>query len=535
MSQPAVEAAGVGTMPVVPLAEHVAVLNQLEVLTDVVVESVAGLEQLTREDTGWRRLSMEQQQTFTRAGLLTIQSACTAASIGSPLVGRGLRIRRNYVWGQGVEITAREAATENAEHLINDLVQSFIDSPEYKRVLGSAQARDERETNLGSKGEFFILAVHDTAARTVRPRLVPAAQVVDYIANPDDLTEVWLYRRERTTKQLDFGTGTTRTVTVKEWHPVLEFRPPAAARPDTIAGLPVRWDQPIQHCSVNTVDNAPWGVPDCYAAIDWARAYADYLGQWAGLMKALAKYAFKATAPAKQGERMRRALANGQGRNPITGEATDPTGATAVMSPNADIAPMHSAGATIDANSGKPLAGMAAAALDVPLTMLLADPGSTGARAVAETLDRPLELAIGNRRELWIDWLKALYEHVVLVAVDDGLLPGSIVQGPTRQLAVLPDDMDGTVDVVFPDIEETSVADRLNAIVKADSIGTLPPLLIVRMALEALGVEDVDEVLKDLTDADGKFLDPRVERAAAAVKAERDGAPGSQAAEAYAS
>ena len=48
--------------PSVPLAEHAAVVNQLEHVT----ESLAGLEQLAREDVGWRKLGMEQQQTFTQ-------------------------------------------------------------------------------------------------------------------------------------------------------------------------------------------------------------------------------------------------------------------------------------------------------------------------------------------------------------------------------------------------------------------------------------------------------------------------------------
>jgi hypothetical protein len=49
-------------------------------------------------------------------------------------------------------------------------------------------------------------------------------------------------------------------------------------------------------------------------------------------------------------------------------------------------------GAQIDANSSQPFATRAAAALEVPVTMLLGDPGITGARATAETLDQPTEL-----------------------------------------------------------------------------------------------------------------------------------------------
>jgi hypothetical protein len=514
----------------VPLAEHAAVVNQLE----VVAESLAGLEQLAREDAGWRSLGMEQQHAFTRSGLLTIHGACLAAYIKSPLIGRGVRIRRNYVWGRGVELAARDVAVDDGRDTpVNDLIQALVESPEFKRVLGSAQAREERETNLGTAGEFFVLAVHDTASRTVRPRLVPPAQVVDYIVNPEDSQDVWFYKRQWTVTAFDLLTEQRRTVTRTEWHPTLEYRPPLRARLDLIAGKPVRWDQPILHCAVNAVTEAPWGVPDVYAAIDWARAYEEYLSGWAALMRALAKYAFKVTAQSKHHPKIRQALTNGAGPDPLTGHAKDQqVGGTALIDPSTSMAPMHSSGATIDADSGKPLAGMVAAALDVPITMLLADPGVTGARATAQTLDRPLELTTGSRQQLWTDWLKALFAHVIAVAVEDGILAGDVVQGPTRQLAVLPDDADGTVDVTFPPIEDVPLAERLQAIAVADGL-PIPKPLIVRMALEALGVEDVDEVLDGLTDERGEFIDPRITAAAAAVQRERDGAPASQAAEAY--
>jgi hypothetical protein len=511
--------------PTVPRSEYAAVANQLEVVS----ESLAGLESLAREDVGWRRLGMEQERSFTRTGLLQIQTNCLAAAIKSPLLGRGLRIRRNYVWGEGVEIAARVDPDGDTD--VNDLVQSFLDSPDYQRILGSAQAREERELNLGTAGEFFVLAIHDGQG-TVRPRLVPPSQVTDYITNPDDSTDVWFYRRDWTTNRVQLATGRRETVQQTEWHPVLDYRPAAGLRVPLIGGHVARWDQPIQHCAVNTYTDAPYGLPDAYAALDWARGYAEYLNGWAGLMQALAKYAFKATVPAKRGRRTTETLSRGQaGVDPVSGDRRD-VGGTVVMSPDATMAPMHSSGATIDSGSGKPLAGMVASALDVPITMLLADPGTSGARAVAETLDRPLELTTKARQSVWSDWTRALLGHVILIAVDQNKLSGVVVQEGDRQRVELAGDSDGTIDITFPPIGDTDPVARLEAITAAEALGA-PPMLLVRLALEALGVEDVDEVMDDLTDDRGAFLDPRVTAAAAAVQRERDGAAGSQAQEAY--
>lgn len=507
--------------PSVPLAVHEALRNDLEILSEAVGD---GLSALRREDVGWNRVGGGAADLLTRAELVELHRTCLMAYIKAPLIGRGIRIRKNMVWSGGVEITARDSA-EDGDSPVNQLLQELLDSAEWKRTLGSAQAREEREVNLHTAGEFFLLAVHVDRG-LVRPRLVPAAQVVDFIANPDDPNDIYLYKRTWTSKRTDLAFAdrngrvpAPQTVTRTEWHPTLEFSRalPLGRRVDLIGADPVRWDQPIQHCAINSVGQAPWGIPTVYPAIDWDRAYADYLSGWAGLMKALARFAFKATAPAKQTAKVKAALQRGQSTDPITGQATDPVGATALMSPDATMAPMHSSGATIDSSSGKPLAGMVAAALDVPITMLLSDPGVTGARATAETLDKPLEDTSGAAQELWTDWLKGFFDHVIAVAIDD---------------QVLPTDVDTTVDVTFPPITDLPLNARLEALKLAADQGA-PPLLILRLMLEALGVEDVDEVLADMQDENGQFIDPRDVAAAAAARRERDGAPGSQAAEAY--
>jgi hypothetical protein len=509
----------------VPLAEHAALANQVEILSEALGDGMAALR---REDAGWKRIGgAADTELMTRAELIELHRVCLVAYVRSPLIGRGVRIRKNYTWGGGVEIAARDAA-DDGDSPVNALVQELLDSPEWKRTIGSAQAREEREVGLHTAGEFFLLAVHDQNAKTVRPRLVLPAQVVDYIANPDDTQDVWLYKREWTTKVNDIAfmgpdrrVPAPRTVTRTEWHPTLEYASRTGLRDRVmlIGKDPVRWDQPIQHCAVNSVGQAPWGIPHVYAALDWDKAYADYLGRWAGLMTALSRYAFKATAPAKHAPKVSAALRRGQGTNPLDGTATDPAGATLVMSPDATMAPMHSSGATIDSGSGKPLAGMVASALDVPITMLLADPGITGARATAETLDKPLELTTGSSQEMWTDWLKGFFDHVIAVAIDD-------------QRLTVADDTDTTVDVTFPPLSDLPLDQRMKALETALNSGA-PPLLILRLMLEALGVEDVDEVLKELQDDDGGFKDPRVTAALSALRRERDGADGSQAAEAY--
>ena len=181
-------------------------------------------------------------------------------------------------------------------------------------------------------------------------------------------------------------------------------------------------------------------------------------------------------------------------------------------------------GATIDSESAKPLAAMVATALGVPVTMLLADPGQTGARAVAETLDKPTELTMLTRQDVWREARRQLLGYVIDQAIiaPRGPLRGTTVRDGDRLLAVLPNDDDRTLTITFPDISKIDVKTLMEALEKAD--GHIPPLLLAELIMRALNVRDVDEWLAELQDEDGNFIDPLAAAGQAAADAFRRGA-----------
>ena len=87
------------------------------------------------------------------------------------------------------------------------------------------------------------------------------------------------------------------------------------------------------------------------------------------------------------------------------------------MGPGMSLEAIPKTGATIDSGSGKPLAAMVGGGAGVPVTMLLADPGVTGARATAETLDKPTILEMGMRRAAVGQRLKRILSYVIDQAV----------------------------------------------------------------------------------------------------------------------
>jgi hypothetical protein len=516
--------------PTVPLSEAAALANENELLQ----ESILGLEELAMEDVGWRRMISAAPYEFSRRGLLLISAMCRVMAIKNPLIKRGLGLRANYVFGQGVSLIAKAGTDEPQD--VNALIQAFWDDPATQRVLSGAQAQAERERDLGTDGQWFISCITDRVTGKVQLRLIPQTQILDWISNPDDLLEVWYVRREWSVNTTNLTTGALEQRLQSAWHPTLGYQPPAAARPSVIAGWPVRWDEPILHAAVNRPGESIWGIPDAYAAIDWARAYSDFLTDWARLMRALSRYAWKAKTPGAQAAKLRQAL-NRPTPDPITGRPTfgSQAGQAAVMDPSTELEAVSKTGASFDADSGRPIAMMVAAALDVPVTMLLLDPGITGTRATAETLDQPFERSMGNRRKLWESWIDQITAHVIdsAVVAPRGPLRGAVAQVGDRRVITLAGDVDRTVGVDWPQMDAEDPLSRVQAIAAADATNHLPPKLVVQLFLQALGVDDIDTILEDMTDENGDFLDPGLQQAAQAVARERNGAPGSQAAEAY--
>lgn len=491
-------------------------------------ESMADLE-LALEDKGWRRIGGDAQTEFSPDGRKLLVGLCRIMATQNPLIKRGLLIRIGYVWGQGVQVNAR--AGEEADQDVNAVVQRFWD--DNKASLTGSQAQEENERSLGTDGEIFIAAFTSPLTGRVQARTSPAEEITDVITNPDDRDEPWFYIRTYTQRVIERGTdpGSTRTrgVTKTVAHPALGYRP--GARLKSINGAEIRWDAPMLHIPVNRLDGWLRGMPDVYAAIAWARAYKDFLTDWALVTKSLATFAWRAVGKTKG--RAQKAAAEAQAnasRSSVAANGLPPVGGRpaagqlAAMDEGTGLEAIPKSGAHIDADSGKQLAGMAAAGLGVPVTMLLADPGTTGARAVAETLDLPTILEMSMRRSLWEDKLTELLEYVIdqSVMAPRGALRGTaVVDDWGRRVVTLASDVEKTIEWEWPPLIDIDPVELIKALVQADSTGKVPPLIMVRQLLHAIGVKDVDEVMKTVTDPQGNWIDLESEAGQAAVEAYR--------------
>lgn len=487
-------------------------------------ESFAELT-LAAEDLGWRRLVAESVWEFSRAGITHIIGICRVMAVKNPLIKHAINIRSAYVWGQGVQVEARaNSRGHKGQQDVNAVIQEFLDDPANRRSFTGHQARLEMEQTLGTDGQVFVALYTKPTTGRVQARTILVDQITEIISNPEDASDPWYYRRQWDEQVLDTSSGYVTTRPRHALHPAVGYRP--KGRPPRMGDVPVMWDAPILDVKVGGLRGSHFGIPDAYAAVDWARAYKEFLEDWARLCRSLSRIAWKATTPGRASSRVAAAIAAPPTRDPLTREPRE-AGATAVVPPTVNVEAVNKTGATLDSESGRPLAAMVAAAMDVPVTMLLGDPGVTGARATAETLDTPTELAMTSRRELWGGALLAVCEYLIRESVraPKGDLRGWLLTDDWgRERAVLAGDTDQTIDIVWPPLDEIDPLEMVQAIQAADDTGKMPPEVIARLLLQTLGVRHVDEIMEQLVDDTGRWIGPDLGGAGqAAVDAYRRG------------
>lgn len=475
------------------------------------------LRELVPDGIGWQQLIANGHYEFAPAERHRIRALCQLMAVANPLIKRGLALRHVYVHGRGVQIAAR-ATGDSGEQDVNAVVQAFLDDPVNAKVL----AAEPNEHTLGVDGNLYFALWTKPRTGAVQVRKVPAPEVSDIICNPEDVADVWYYRRDWVETTFDVKTGSQVQVPKVAYYPDVNYRP--TARPSAIGSWPVRWDAPIAHLKVNAPDGWKFGIPDAFASTSWALAYKTFLENWARLMMSLSRFAWKATSKGSKTAQVAAAVRAAPTVNAL-GQGLG-AGATAVMDPNSNLEAIPKTGATLDSESGRPLAAMVAAGLGVPVTMLLADPGVTGARATAETLDDPMRLTMEGRRDQWT-WLYTTVVNYVIdqsVKAAQGRLKGKASRNEyDREVIALDGDTERTLDITWPDLSKVDPVSMVQAIVQADQTGKIPPLVIARLILEALGVSDVDEILQELVDEAGNFRSPDIGAGQAAVAAFRRG------------
>jgi hypothetical protein len=488
----------------------------LEASYELVTERLAELE-LALDSRDWLELGERANREFSRDGLRRICYLARIHYVKNPLIKRAIEVMRYYVWAQGVSVSARHPG-------INDVVQQFWDDPKNRAELTSHQSRGLKEVDLGTEGNIFFALFRSEVSGKVRVRTIPFDEIEAVIKNPEDRKEPWFYKRVWTKTTVDMVTGEPRESQQTDYYPDHRYEP--LEEQAQIGGKPVHWDTRIFHLRVGGTSDMTFGIPEVYAAIDWAKAVKTDLEDFATLRKALARFAWNltvkggakgiSTAKAKLSTTI---AAGGEGTE---GNPPPIAGSTFINAEGAaNLSPIRTAGATAHPDDARRLGLMVAAAVGLPETILFGD-ADVGNLATSKTLDRPTELKIVDRQELWADTLRTLCDYAVrstlkastptvdiggvsLLDDDDvpqGMKPPQIIEVTDVDEAGEIYTSDVTVD--FPPVLEHDPEQAVRALVSAATLdgktpaGTIPRKEIARQAMTILHVENIDAMLLQL-------------------------------------
>jgi hypothetical protein len=472
--------------------------TQTEARIEFLQERLTELE-VALENAGWQLLTTASDREFSREGLRTISRLARVMWLKNPLIKRGVQVHAHYVMGQAVQVHAQDAE-------VNEVLQRFWDDPQNQAELTSQQALEIKETELQLVANLFFVFFTKPDTGRVRVRTIPLDEIADILANPEDSKDIWFYKRTWTQVALD---GKQETLT--RYYPDWRYQPEAKPQMDA----PIEWATPVYHVAVNKLSDMRLGVSEVYAAIDWARAYKEFLEDWATLTRAYSRFAHKLTMPG--GKAAVQAAKAKLGTTLTYDQAYDtnppPTvGSTFIAGQGVNLEPVKIGGANVSAEDGRRLLLMVSAALGLPESFF--GDVSVGTLATAKSLDRPTELAFIARRSLWSDVLGAILNYVIVQAVkaktlaakletdEDGAILAVTLPPQVNEETGEEEERDATPLVEFPSILEHDVQAQIGAIVDAATLkgsqpaGTIPDMkVLARMLLTALDVDDVDALI----------------------------------------
>ena len=480
------------------LAERISAPAFRKALTEQHVlheHSIADLKQdiLDRTRREWQLFSGSSGEELNREDLGREVQHTRALILENPLGQRAVDLMVLYVFGQGYEIKAEKDSDDEA-------LQAFVTEPRNRTALFGAQGLEYAERELDATGNlFFLLTGSKGQVGPPQVRMCPLEEFHDIATNPNDRQEPWFYRRECTV-----GTGTK-----KSWHPDWRHAARTVDGPPTKDDIPIDWDAPVAHYRVGGYGHWAWGFPKIYAAAAWATSYKNFLEDLATVIRALSRLARTVTMDGTPADISTAAVAL---RSSLTQEnsqsETNPppaAGSTWVQNASTKIEAFKAGGMHVDADSGRRLLLMFAAAMGFPETFF-ADLSNSNL-ATAKALDRPTELLFLMRQTMW----KRILGDIGTWGISQGRTASSgltVAQTPPE------------ITVTFPPILEHDIDAQVGATVAALTLGGKPlsslysgaELEAAQALLRSLGIDDPQKILDKIEAAPGIPATPQEAR-----------------------
>jgi len=355
-------------------------IRELSQNNEVLAESYSALAKATLEfdDQGWSPLNQFTDEGIRLEDVKVVSRNARRQSQANPLLKRGAMLRSSYVFGRGYKMA-------QAGNPLAPRFQRVVSDPVNQKVLFSEAGAKKNERALFTDGNFFVR--YDRRNR--RFSRVPLDEISGWATDPDDPEMIRYYLREYQRREAVTDPYNSYIAeTVKVWYPLDYVENPVSQ----INGIPVDRNFVMIDCKANDETGGLWGVPDSLPALPWSWAYSEYLKDGSKMLKALSGIAWQVkTKSQKGGANISSKLINNK-----EVAATAVTGADIEM----NAMPRNN---SVDLGTGRPLASMAATAMEVSVDALLSGPGAEGGGGT-QVLDQSTLNAAYARQGNWADF-----------------------------------------------------------------------------------------------------------------------------------
>lgn len=465
---------------------------------DLIKENNADL-QLAADDVGWASLSSDlTQKLIARPILDQTTRLARIMYLLNPLIKRAVTVAELYVWGSGVSIKAEDSSPE-----VQGVLDNFYNDPGNQCALGNTNSWAEREREQRIEGNTFFMFFVNKRNGALRVRTTNIDEIQDIYCNPEDKNEPWFYLRTLPNGQ------------DQKWYPDINYTPYHKGEgPDA---HPIDWNVRVLHTKTGGLPGMKFGISELYSVLNWATAYKGILENFATILKAYAKIAWKLT-----GQKTAKGVAGSRTKfqtSITTGDETErnpPPNVASMMiaSGNVDLAAVKTAGSTTGPDEARALRSMVAAGTDTPEHFF--GDSDIGNFATSTTLDRPTELKMIARQQMWTTVIATINRVIITSSIK---APQGILKRAGYELEKSPNTFDGSdsvkfiapanksarVTIKFPAILERNVTDRVRAVVQAATLGGSPAegifpdrKLLFTMLLDALGEPNANYIAGQL-------------------------------------
>jgi len=447
---------------------------------DLISESFAAMADIAREDRDYTRIGESHQKFFSAESVRQLIMQARLYYLKNPIVKRGVDIQKFYVFGKGVTVRSEDETTNKA-------IQEFFAVND--KLLGNV-GLTSLEAKMQTDGNLFVAAFVSGELGSVQLRRIDALEVSKILCHPDDAETELAYLRSWNVVKGD------KIELKQEWYPAMfALASDIALISGSLEGVPMN-TTPVYHQHIEALGTSPWGIPEFYAAIDWARSYKEFLEGWSSIQSIFRGFGFQANTDG--GQKKIDAIKNSLQTSISTGTTTETnpspqTGSTFVGGPNTKLAAIKTAGATEGPEEARRLFLMSVMVFGAPETMY--GDASVGTLATATALDRPTELKFKLAQERWKVFLRNITEYAVMKGKE---APGS-------ELRKLKDtNTQASVIVEFPDILEHDIEKIMKAAVSLFTLdgktsgGTWDIRSFALFGLQLLGVDDPETIVEAL-------------------------------------